>query len=433
MAQFSTLTNKLLNNNDTIYEVVMISGQSGPTIYVPSGNLNASSDAFGKLRISSPYTLFDSSFRYGDNDRKWNTKTTGTASAVYQFNEGLLDLTVGTADGDEVIRQTDKVFPYQPGKSLLIMNTFTLNQPKENLRQRVGYFLRDNGIYLEVDGLEPYIVLRSNVTSTVVNNRVAQDDWNVDQMDGTGPSGITIDFSKSQIFWMDVEWLGVGSVRCGFVINGQFIITHIFHHANTITGAYMTTASLSCRYEITNTGVTTSPSTMKQICSTVISEGGYQQTGLTRSISTPLTGRNLTNDINNPIISIRLRSGRTEAVVIPTEINLYGLQNTAFNFKIIRNGEIGDGTWSFTDSESSVEYNRTCTAITGGRVIQEGIFKGQSTVDPIFLSDIFNGSLQLTRDIINSDSAGDTFTLTVTPTTNNDDVVASLSWQEKTA
>jgi hypothetical protein len=433
MAQFSTLTNKLLNNNDTIYEVVMISGQSGPTIYVPSGNLNTSADAFGKLRIASPYTLFDSSFRYGDNDRKWNTKTTGTASAVYQFNEGLIDLTIGTADGDEVIRQTDKVFPYQPGKSLLIMNTFTLNQPKENLRQRVGYFLKDNGIYLEVDGLEPYIVLRSNVTSTIVNNRVAQDDWNVDQMDGTGPSGITIDFSKSQIFWMDVEWLGVGSVRCGFVINGQFIITHIFHHANTITGAYITTASLSCRYEITNTGVTTSPSTMKQICSTVISEGGYQQTGLTRSISTPLTGRNLTNNINNPIISIRLRSGRTEAVVIPTEINLYGLQNTAFNFKIIRNGEIGDGTWSFTDSESSVEYNITGSSISGGQILQEGIFKGQSTVSPMILSEIFNGALQLSRGIIDSDSAGDTFVLTVTPTSNNDDVIASLSWQEKTA
>lgn len=431
MVQYSTDRNAYLNNNDTIYEVVLTGG--GVSGYIPKGNLNTQADAFGKLRIASPYTLFDSSFRYGDNDRKWNTKTNGTASAVYQFNEGLIDLTVDTADGDEIIRQTDKVFPYQPGKSLLIMNTFTFNQPKENLRQRVGYFLKDNGIYLEVDGLEPYIILRSNVTNTVVNNRVAQDDWNVDPLDGTGPSGITIDFSKSQIFWMDVEWLGVGSVRCGFVINGQFIITHIFHHANAITGAYMTTASLSCRYEITNTGVTASPSTMKQICSTVISEGGYEQTGLTRSISTPLTGRNLTNNINNPIISIRMRSGRTDAVVLPTEVNLYGLQNTAFNFKIIRNGEIGDGTWSFTDSASSVEYNRTCTTITGGRVIQEGIFKGQASVDPIFLSDIFNGALQLTRGIIDSDSAGDTFTLTVTPTTNNDDVVASLSWQEKTA
>lgn len=431
MVQYSTDKNAYLNNNDTIYEVMLTGG--GVSGYFPKGNLNASADAFGKMRISEPYTIFDSSFRYGDNDRKWNTKLLGSATAEYQINQGLMDLQVAGNNGDEVIRQTDKVFPYQPGKSLLVMNTFTFADPVDGLRQRVGYFTRDNGIYLELDGSEPYIVLRSNVTSTVVNNRINQTEWNVDKLDGSGPSGVVIDLTKSQIFWTDIEWLGVGSVRCGFVINGQFIITHIFHHANSITGTYMTTASLSCRYEITNTGATGVSSTMKQICSTVISEGGYQQIGLTRSVSTPLTGKNLTNGINNPIISIRLRSYRTEAVVVPTEINLYGIQATAFNYKIIRAATISGGTWSFTDSESSVQYNLTATGMTGGRVLQEGIFKGQSTVAPVILSDIFNGALQLSRGIIDSDSAGDTFTLSVTPTTNNDDVVASLSWQEKTA
>ena len=405
----------------------------GVSGYVPAGNLNTQADAFGKVRTADPYTLFDSSFRFGDNERKWNTKRFGTADAIYQTNQGLINLTVGGQTGDEVIRQTDKVFPYQPGKSLLVMNTFTLAEPVENLRQRVGYFTRDNGVYLEVDDLEAYFVLRSNITSTVVNTRVPQTDWTVDKLDGTGPSGITLDLTKSQILWMDIEWLGVGSVRCGFVINGQFIVCHIFHHANYITGTYMTTASLSCRYELTNTGNTLFTSTMKQICSTVISEGGYQQVGLTRSVSTPIIGTNLTNGINNPIVSIRLRPYRTEAVVIPTEINLYGLQATAFNFKLIRGASVSGGTWSITDSESSVEYNLTATSLSGGRILQEGIFKGQSTISPIILSEIFNGALQLSRGIIDSDSSGDALSLTVTPTTNNDDVIASMSWQEKTA
>ncbi len=431
MVQWSTQRNNYLRNNDEIYEVQM--SVPGPTGFITKGNLNTGSDAFGRLRVSDSYTLFDSSFRYSDNSSKWSTKLSGSSSASYETNQGLMALTVGTASGDEVIRQTNKVFPYQPGKSQLVLNTFTFNTPKENLRQRVGYFTETNGIYLEVDGTETYIVLRSNVTGTVVDTRIPQSSWNVDRLDRTGYSDIKLDMTKSHIFWSDVEWLGVGSVRCGFVINGQFVIAHIFHHANNITGTYMTTASLSCRYEITNTDTTSSASTLKQICSTVMSEGGYDQMGLTRSISTPLTGINLTNDVNNPIISIRLRSGRTEAVAVPTEINLYGIQATAYNFKLIQGGTITGGTWSLVDSESSVEYNRTATTLTGGKILQEGLFKGQSTVEPMILGDIFNGALQLSRGIIEADSAGDLLTLTVTPTTNNDDVVASMSWHEKTA
>lgn len=433
MAQFNTQTNSLLNNNNTLYEVVMISGQSGPTIYVPGGNLNSSTDAFGKLRVAQPFTLFDSSFRYSDNLRKWNTKKAGLGDVIYRANQGLVDLTVSGISGDQVIRQTDKIFPYQPGKSLLVMNTFTLDTPREHLRQRVGYFTKDNGVYLEVDGLDTYIVLRSSVTGSVNNNRIAQDDWSVDPLDGTGPSGVTLDLTKSQIFWCDIEWLGVGSVRCGFVINGQFIVSHIFHHANYTTGTYMTTGSLSCRYEITNTDNTFITSTLKQICSTVISEGGYDQVGLFRSVSTPIDGVDLASGFNNPVISLRLRPNRTDAVVVPTEINLYGIQATAFNFKLIQNATITGGSWQLTDSESSVQYNLTADSAIGGTIIQEGLIKGQSTVAPIILSDLFNGALQLTRGIITGDSVGDTFTLTVTPTTNNDDIVASMSWQEKTA
>lgn len=430
MAQFSVNTNNLLNNNNTLYEVVMVGG--GISGYVPAGNLNTQADAFGKVRTADPFTLFDSSFRFGDNERKWNTKLKGSSSAQYQTNQGLVDLVVNGTSGDEVIRQTDKIFPYQPGKSLLILNTFTMDLPRENLRQRVGYFTRDNGVYLEVDNLETYIVLRSNVTGNVVNTRIPQTDWSIDKLDGTGPSGVVLDLTKSQIFWSDIEWLGVGSVRCGFVINGQYIVSHIFHHANYITGTYMTTASLSCRYEISNTGTTSVTSTFKQICSTVISEGGYQQTGLTRSVSNPLAGVTLANNVDNPTISIRLRPYRTDAVVIPTEITLYGLQNTAFNYKLIRRATVAGGSWLITDSASSVEYNLTATGITGGVILQQGIFRGQETVPPQILSDLFNGALQLARDIIDSDSSGDTLTLTITPTSNNNQAITSMSWQEKT-
>ena len=432
MAQFSTERNALLNNNDTLYEVVMVAGQSGPSIYVPSGNLNTSADAFGRMRVATPHTLFDSSFRYSDNLKKWAQKKTGTANSVFNANQGLVDLSVGTASGDQIIRETNRAFPYQPGKSLVSMNTFTFNTPKVNLRQRVGYFGKKNGIYVEQDGLETYIVKRTSVSGAVDNVRVVQNDWNVDKLDGAGPSKIMLDMSTSQIFWTDFEWLGVGSVRAGFVINGQFIVAHIFHHANSITGTYITTASLPCRYELTNTGVTSEASSMKQICSTVISEGGYNMQNLTRSASNPITGKNLSNNILNPMISIRLRSGRTDAIVIPATIDFYGLQATAFKYTIIRKVEsLTNASWVLQDSAGSVEYDISATALTGGEIVKEGLFKGQDTAPTIFIDDIFNSSLQLTREIIDNDSTGNILTIAITPTTNNDDATVALTWQEQ--
>ncbi len=432
MAQFSTEKNRLLGNNNALYEVVMIAGQSGPSVFIPKGNLNASTDAFGRLRVSEPHTVFDNSFRYPGGENRWTNKTTGTTTIAHSANQSLMDLTIGAASGDEIIRETDRTFGYQPGKCLLIMNTMTFAAPKANLRQRVGYFGKYNGIYVEQDGLDKYLVKRSYVTGSIDNTRVPQSQWNVDKLDGTGASGINLDLSKSQIFWIDIEWLGTGSVRSGFVINGQYIICHIFHHANDITGTYITSATLPIRYEITNTGATGSSSTLKQICSTVISEGGYEQVGVTRGASNPVTGKNLANIIDNPMVSIRLRPGRTDAVVIPKMITMYGLQNTAYVYKIIRGGTLTNDSWQLTDSGSAVQFDLSATAISGGTTVFQAVFSGQETVDPVDMAHHFNHGLQLTRGIIEADSAGDILTIAVVPTTNNDDAVVAVTWQEKT-
>ena len=432
MAIWDLDKNRYKSNNGKLFEVVMVAGQTGPTVYTPSGNLNAASDAFGRLRVSEPHTLFDSSFRFNDNAERWNTRITGTGAVTHNTDEGLMDITVGNADGDEVVRQTDRTFGYQPGKSLLIMNSFTMSTPKTNLRQRVGYFTKDNGFYVEADGTDIYLVKRSSVTGSVVETKIAQADWNVDKLDGTGTSEVTLNFSKSQIMWMDVEWLGVGSIRMGFIVNCQFLLAHVFHHANDIEGTYITTGSLSLRSEITNTGVTTGSTTYKQICSTVISEGGYDRTGLTRSVANPFPGRSLSDSGENPMVSIRLRQGRTEAVVHPREITMYGYQNTPFQLKIIRGGELSGGSWELVDSASSVEYNLSATDIQNGTTIFSQIFKGQSTITPTDLFVQFSGEIQLTRGIITGDSEGDLFTVVINPNTNNDDALAAVTWQEKT-
>jgi hypothetical protein len=316
------------------------------------------------------------------------------------------------------------------------MNTFVMGEPKANVTQRVGYFTTNNGIYLEnSDGIN-YLVLRSSVTGSIIEERVVQDDWNIDVFDGTGYSGqgtalehtTGLNVTKSNLFWMDVEWLGVGDVRCGFLVDGVLKIAHIFHNDNRNTTTYMRSAILPLRYELFNTGVTTANTVMRQICSTVISEGGYTQINQTRSASTPLTGKNLKSGVETPIISIRLKNGRTNAVVLPISADLYGLQATAFKYTIYENVTSLTGvSWQTTDTVSAVEYDISATALTGGVKVREGIFKGLETSKEIDLQKL-SSALQLTRKI--NATEGDIFTVAVTPTTNNDDVVASLSWQE---
>lgn len=394
-------------------------------------------DAFGRLRVSNPLTLFDSSHRYADNNL-WVNSITGTAAATFNANEGLIDLTVGSASGDQIIRETIKVFSYQPGKSLLVMNTFIFGAAKANLRQRAGYYGAANGIYFEREGSINYMVERSSVTGSVVNTRVAQADWNQDTLDGSGsasnPSGLTLDSSKSQILYMDIEWLGLGTVRTGFIINGAFVPCHNFDHANLTTTTYITTASLPLRYEMTNLAATTGASTLKQVCSTVISEGGYELRGAQLSAGNTITSpRTLTTaGTFYPIVSIRLKTTRLDAIAILTAISILGISNNAnYKWEVVAQGTTTGGTWVSAGTNSGVEYNITGTAFssTGGRILATGFFQGsnQGSNSVDILKEALFAS-QLERDSFTATAYE--LTLACTAAANGNQVLGSLDWEE---
>jgi hypothetical protein len=391
-------------------------------------------DAFGRLRTSTPFTLFDSSHRFDDNGL-WSTATATSGTATFNANQGLVDLDVTTASGSEVIRETTKVFSYQPGKSLLVLNTFVMNAAKTNLRQRVGYYGAANGYYLELSDSTVSLVERSSVSGSVVNTPVAQASWNVDKMDGTGPSGITLDLTKAQILFMDLEWLGVGTVRIGFVVNGNFYVCHKFHHANIIASTYITTASLPIRYEITNRGATSSASELKQICSTVLSEGGYQLNGLQQAVGIPVTTpRNLAvAGTFYPIVSIRLRTSpnRLDAIVICTAISVVATTSGHYNWQVVASGTTTGGTWVAAPGDSSVDYNITGTSFAGGRILASGFFsatnQGSTQVD-ILKEALFK--TQLERNGLTSSP----FELTILVASDvgggGGNVLASMDWEE---
>ena len=393
-------------------------------------------DAFGRLRVSNPFTLFDSSHRFADN-QLWSTATAFSGAAAFNPNQGLVDLNVTIASGSEVIRETTKVFSYQPGKSLLVLSTFVMSPAKTNLRQRVGYYGAANGYYLELDNSTVSFVERTSVSGLLVENTINQSSWNIDPMDGSGPSGINLDLTKSQILFMDLEWLGVGTVRIGFVINGNFYVCHKFHHANTLATTYITTASLPLRYEIRNTAATVSSSTLKQICSTVLSEGGYQLNGLQQAVGVPVnTPRNLPAPAGTfyPIVSLRLKTSpnRLDAIVICTAISIIATSAGDYNWQVVASGATSGGTWVNAPGGSSVQYNiSTGTTFTGGRILASGYFsvsnQGSTQVD-ILKEALFK--TQLERDGL----AGIPYELTIVvacnPSGGTGAVLASMDWEE---
>ena len=401
---------------------------SSEVSYANSPNI----DAFGRLRVSTPFTLFDSSHRFADNGL-WSISTATGGTSTFNSAQGLIDLSVTASSGSEVIRETTKVFSYQPGKSLLVLSTFVMSAAKTNLRQRIGYYGASNGYYLEQDGSTVNFVERTSVSGSLVNTPIAQASWNVDPMNGTGASGITLDLTKAQILFMDLEWLGVGTVRIGFVINGNFYVCHKFQHANIIASTYITTASLPLRYEITNTGATSGASTLKQICSTVLSEGGYELTGLQQAIGIPINSPRTLGIAGTfyPVISLRLKSTRLDGIVILTALSIMPISTGNFNWQMVATGTTTGGSWVSAGTNSCVDYNITGTSFstTGGRVLASGFFnasnQGAGQVD-ILKEALFK--FQLERNALTSTPYE--LTLIIASNGSSDTVVASMDWEE---
>lgn len=420
---FNNILRQYFNTLDNFIAQLMATTS---TIPISIGGTNV--DAFGRLRTSNPYTLFDSQNRY-QKDPQFSEELVTSGTATYVANESSVDLAVTTASGSKAVRQTFRVFPYQPGKGLLVMATFVMDVGKENLRQRVGYFNTANGVFFQINGTTRSFVLRTNTSGTPSDARtVNQADWNGDKLDGTGASGITLDPTKAQILWMDFEWLGVGSVRCGFIIDGQYIVCHTFNNANDIDKVYMTTAILPIRYEIENTGVTASSSTLTQICSTVISEGGYdQKSSLTWARrTTVLTGVTTTFV---PIVSIRLKSTNLGAVVLPSIFHAIPIGSTLdYELALIKNPTLTGA--AFTSNSLNVELDVTATALSGGTIVDLNYTAGANQGSGTATGDVeYNFDNQLG---VSTAGVSDIFTLAARTISGTDDIIGSLSYYDLT-
>lgn len=424
--QFNNVLRLYFNRLDAILRRIVAT-----TSPIPISIGGTNTDAFGRLRVSQPYTLFDSQQRYAA-DNQFDTSTVNGASTSFLSNESSVLMSVDSTTNSEAVRQSFRSMSYQPGKGLLVLATFAMNTPTANIRQRVGYFNTQNGVFFQANGTTLSMVMRSDSLPTPGTpsdiRTVNQADWNGDKLDGTGASGYTLDPSKTQIFWCDFEWLGVGSVRTGFVINGQYIVCHTFNNANEIGSVYMTTAILPVRYEIKNLSNAVTAS-MKQICSTVISEGGYEQTSIenvARRTAT-LTGIGTTFV---PLVSIRLASDSLGAVVLPKQVRVLPVANGEYEVALIRNATLTGASYD-TTTFKSVDFDITATAMSGGDIVLNEYVTASNQSGAQAQNDlVYNFDMQLGATIAGT---SDVYTVAVRILSGTGSAIGSLAFYDLTA
>lgn len=394
---------------------------------------SSSVDAFGRLRVSNPYTIFDSQLQYDKQPFLWLEKTAGSGSSTHLPNESAVDLDVTSADGDSVIRQTREHFRYQSGKSQLIKMTGVLGAGQTNTNKKIGYGDDSNGLFFGQDGDGLFVMQRSKVTGSVVDEKVYQANWNVDAMDGNGASGYTIDPTKSNIFMIDLEWLGVGRVRFCLNMNGTTYVVHGFDNSNSRTTTYMTTANLPCRYEITNSGAAAGSATLKQICTEVESEGAQELT-LAYPFSIEIEAAAIGNGINNVALIFAARHAATFNSIenrgrfTPIDYEVLPVGGTVFT-RVMYNSTVTGGTWGAVDANSFMEGNSTMTGFSGGVNVGTTIAaSGNKNNQTSVFSRAGSGRLPFGLDI---DGANST-TLSLAAWADSNNVTASFAfrWEE---
>ena len=418
---------------DSITDAVTISGTLN---VLESTTFNGSRDAFGRARMSQPETLFGAKqlqdklpLLYDDQQVSGSGTTTSHSTATASTTIG-----VGATTAGKRVRQSFRRFDYQAGKSQLTLLTGRLlaSGGGTDITSGIGLFDDNDGLFWLYDGGTIKVVVRSSTSGSPVDTEVAQSAFNNDTLDGNGPSGVTIDFTKEQIFWIDYEWLGVGTVRYGVVHQGAYILAHSQHHNNSGTSVYMSTPNLPVRYFIENAG-TGAASTMEHICATVISEGGQQPDGLPFSVGLGATQV----DANSSgtlyaVIGLRLKSTHLDRAITIKSINLISATATDFEWSLWWKPTVANTfTYASVDLNSGVERalgNGTSPAnntVSNGVRIDGGYVKSSASTGSV-AADV-NIALRLGAAI---DGTVDTLVLCVRPLGVNADIYGSISWRE---
>lgn len=323
-------------------------------------------DAFGNQKISDSSMIGVYEFANDPMDDLFAAETANGATITHDEVKSLVSLNVTTANGSSAIRTTNKYHFYWPAVGTEITATVGLGDAgTANNTRRWGYFDEDNGVFFELAGTTLNVVLRSKVSGSVVETRVAQSAWNVDNMDGTGLSSIVINPAKVNVYWIDLQWLGSGRVRMGvFRGDGVRATCHEFRNAGQNDYPYMQNGSLPWRVENFNTALIGTTPVLRHVCTAVRAAGKIDYTYWRWAHSHPPLA--ITTD-NQPLMSMRSK------LLYNTIKNVVNVYPEKYACHVSGTGVVRlDFAWPITltgssfavDDGTTVEFDHAATAGT---------------------------------------------------------------------
>lgn len=386
-------------------------------------------DSFGRVRGSNPFALFDAQFNYGLQPSLFEQVVTGGSVTHIPLSSAVRLSTGGTVSGNSAVLQTKQYFRYLPGKSQQIVWTCVLGEKVNNVRKTIGLLDSGDGLGFMQDNSGLNVLRRTSTSGSVVDNIVPQSEWNIDKLDGTGESSITLDVTKNNIYIIDFQWLGAGRIRYGFDFGGHITYAHKIQFANTEPFPFMRTANLPFRAEITNTATADDIAMFDFTCTAVSSEGGAKPIGILRSISNGVTERTVSST-PLPLLSIKSAdtfngiTNRTTAELLNYEI--YSLSENIY-YEIILNGNLTGAVFNPV-TDSTMDYDTAATAISGGSVIDSGFITGALAPKEAGIARRMLAS-KLTQNI--AGDSGDILSIVCTiMSAGNTDCSGVLTWEE---
>ena len=381
---------------------------------------------FGIPAVAAVHNVFESQFSFNKQTLVWDETLVTGGTNTLNTNTGAVDMVATTTSGSSVVFQTRRRIRYNSSRSAVVKISANLGGLKANSRRRVGQFDTNNGVFFELDGTTPEVVVRSNTSGSIVDTAVAQSAWNVDKFDGTGASGLTVDFSKHQLYVIEYGWQGIAQVRFGFYLNGLTYYCHYVNSANVLTVAYMKTANLPVRLENTNTAATASNTTLSTTCVAVQNYGEDDDTeGQTRAFVRASLKTISSLPTYVPVLSVRLNSANLAAVVNIVKMPIYGQTTDDIAWKIILNTTLTGAT--FASTVGYVDIDSAATALSGGTDLDAG-FVSVSGNTGSESADIF----RIINNLLGVSLAGTSDVLTLAAVSRNSpaDVWAAVTWRE---
>ena len=237
--------------------------------------------AFGKLRVNDARLLAYYDFSRDKQVTQFVNSTEGeSVSAEWDAGSKSVKLAIGTASGNRSTHTSNLFHSAILGSGIFYSIAARVGDAgKDNCVRSWGAFDAFDGVLFQLSGTVLNVVHRRTMNGSTMNMVIPQSDWNRDTLlgdsGGSNSSGIRLDVTKINLYWMDYQHLGGGRTRWGVYIDGQRITVHEMYSSNDTGDLHnmLGNPNRPICWAIQNTGVVASSSEFYAYGAAVYSEG----------------------------------------------------------------------------------------------------------------------------------------------------------------